>query len=223
MKTVKYQIILGLICALLTTGCKSISRNKPSKTDIQKAVFEDSFPFYHFEEFNIEFSDNPELAKENKYELYIETICWFKEDCFRRYELNNPLYYKNKGLDLLAILASQNNLLKNEGKKGLSPILWKTMEKGTPLNYTILASIKKTEKRWICTDAVQLEGTDLKEKPASFFPKECLIWGSQEHLAELKEYGLTLPDKTKIEEEKEKRFNDRIKTTRFIPETFEIK
>lgn len=181
----------------MLTGCENPlkrSVGKPSKRELQEAIFEDSMPFLNFHRFEYHFENHSEASQENRYQVYISTVFSYNEPLYIDYKLNDPWYYKEKGLEALAALAIQNNRLKNIGERGLSPILWKIHEKGEKFKTIILADILKVEKHWICSSLKLLSGEDVEGEPASFFPLEYLIWGSREHLAELNGYGIAFPE-----------------------------
>lgn len=193
----KILSITVLTILFMLTGCENPlkrSVGKPSKGELQEAIFEDAMPFLNFHQFECRFENHSEASQENQYQVYISTVFSYNEPLYIDYKLNDPWYYKEKGLEALAALATQNNRLKNSGKKGLSPILWKIHEKGEKFKMIILVDILKIEKQWICSSFKLLSGEDVEGEPASFFPLEYLIYGSREHLEEMQQYGIEFPD-----------------------------
>jgi hypothetical protein len=193
MKTLSIVILVSLF---VLTGCEEPSKKsskRPTKNELKAAIFEDQIPLLTFYQFDLNFEDNPERAKENKYQVYIDMEFSYNVPLYEGCPLINPVYYRKKGLEDIALLCVENSAIKRRGEKGLSPLLWKLHEKNEHFKMKILADVSKTEKQWICSSWEHLSGKTLEGSPASYFSSQCLVWGSPEHLAELNHYGIKLP------------------------------
>ena len=192
----KNLLIVIWVALFALTGCDNPlkkSGKKPSKSELKAAIFKGQMPFLTFYQFEPNFEDNPEKAKENRYQVYVDAEISYSEPLYEGCPLVDPMYYRQKGLEDLVPLCIANSALKRSGEKGLSPVLWKIHEKGERFKIKILADISKTEKQWICTSWEQLSGKELEGNPAALFSSTCLVWGSPEHLAELNHYGIKFP------------------------------
>ena len=110
MKTLSIVILVTLFAL---TGCENPlkkSGKKPSKSELKMAIFEELMPFLTFHQFDPNFEDNPEKAKENKYQVYVDIVLSYSEPLYEGCRLNNPFNYREKGMEPLAVLCIRSDL-----------------------------------------------------------------------------------------------------------------
>lgn len=190
----KSTILLGLSIMLLLTGCDNpFSGKKPSARQMQEAIFSEEFPFVDFKKFAYDFVDNPEKAKENVYEVYIDTELSYNVPLYCRYALSDPYYYKENALHTLQYLAVKNSARMALGQNSMRPVLYEVHKKGELFKSRCLVRFIKTEKKWLCNSFETIyTNTKPKGSPAALFSTG-VIYGSKEHLTELKSMGIELP------------------------------
>ena len=189
----KYIPVLTLsILTIFLSACGGSS--KPSKQDMQKAMFQKDLPYITFHKFEANIVENPELAKQNKYEAYIDAELSYSEPLYVLYNLKNPFGFRDSELMPLRELAFENQKLLRQGRQGLSRVLWEVYKKNHKFKISSLVSFLKTERGWVQDEVKDVKGDEIIGGLVQYYEgKGGLIWGSPEHLAELAEHGLTLP------------------------------